>query len=49
MTLYFLGEPIEVHGSCDDGWVWGEWTDEKEREKAAWFWAVQLHESPFPS
>lgn len=46
MTLYFLGEPIEVVGDCDDGWVWGRWTDKKGKPKVAWFWMMQLHARP---
>lgn len=47
MTLYFLGRPVRVSGCSDDGWVWGQWTDEKGREKAAWHWLTQLHATPW--
>jgi hypothetical protein len=46
MNLFFLGRPIQVHGPCDDGWVWATWVDEKGRDKAAWHWMLQCKATP---
>lgn len=46
MTLYFLGDEVETEGGCDDGWVWGRWTDRKGSPKTAWFWMMQLDATP---